>query len=323
MWRFINEDDYVFLFKGLTVIIFLSCLYCFMESIIHENPILSYKALCSSNGLGAYEDYLYGYGRGYRCYSIFEHPICASMIFALYAALVLNLIMKSKRIPYKQLAIITALLSVICIFFTKQRAGMFLFAFSVLSCVNFRKKKFYKFTFVVLLCGIFILPFIYKYLFVLLSSFIPNLSNGNGGVVGGSNASMRVMQFNAVYHIMMQAPLTGLGENFKRLYTSIYAAQALDFESLWFEQMAKHGAIGVVSYIIMICYSVIKIPRQYKSKTVFYFSLAYWLTYTLTSTPYFRIYLFYAIIFYFIKYDFSKGKNDTEYSGRINSILFD
>lgn len=302
IWKCVKEkDDYVFLFKGLTIIIFVSCLYCFIEGITHENPVFNYKALCSSNGLGVYEDYLYGYGRGYRCYSIFEHPICASMIYALYVTLVLNLIIKSKKIPYKYLAVITMLLSVICIFFTKQRAGMFFLAVSALSCVNLKKKKFYKLAFAALICGLCILPFISDYLFVLLSSFIPNIDNGNGGVVGGSNVSMRLMQLNAVYHIMLQSPIAGLGENFKRLYSSIYAAQALDFESLWFEQMAKHGIVGVLVYIVMIYYSVYIIPKRYKSKQVFFISLAYWSTYTLTSTPYFRIYFLYAIIFYYIK----------------------
>ena len=40
------------------------------------------------------------------------------------------------------------------------------------------------------------------------------------------------------------------------------SAQALDFESLWFEQMAKHGVIGVTAYIVMIYYAVCKIPKK-------------------------------------------------------------
>jgi hypothetical protein len=65
--------------------------------------------------------------------------------------------------------------------------------------------------------------------------------------------------------------------------------------------MAKHGLVGVLAYVYMIFYSLIKVPKEYKSKQVFFISLAYWGTYTLTSTPYFRIYLYYLALFYFIK----------------------
>lgn len=302
IWIYLNEkEDFVFLFKGITIIIFISCLYCLVEGIIHKNPILDYKISCSSNILSVYDDYTYGYGRGYRCYSIFEHPICASMIYALYVVLILNLLVDIRKIPYRCLAIITMLLSIICIFFTKQRAGLFLLFLGCLSCIDFSKKKFYKLVLFAVVGVLLLLPLIQDYLFVLLSSFIPKIDNGIGGIVGGSNLSMRLSQLNAVYHIMLQSPIFGLGENFKRLYVSEYAAQALDFESLWFEQMAKHGIVGVLSYVIMIYFAVYRIPKKYKSKEVFFISLAYWLTYTMTSTPYFRIYFFYVIIFYYIK----------------------
>lgn len=304
IWKVVKkEEDFVFLFKGLTIIVFIACIFCLIEGVVHLNPILDYKISCASQTLSAYVDYEYGWGRGYRCYSIFEHPICASMVFALYAALGLCIFMKKRKLPYNYLTIVTILLSLVCIFLTKQRAGMFLFAVAVLPCINFKKKKFYRLVLIGVACCLLILPFISDYLFVLLSTFLPNVSNGVGGVVGGSNVSMRFMQLNAVYNIMLQSPIAGLGENFRRFYSSIYASQALDFESLWFEQMAKHGIAGVISYAIMIYYSVFKIPKRYKSKTIFFISLSYWLTYTLTSTPYFRIYFYYAVIFYFMKYE--------------------
>lgn len=304
IWKVVKkEEDFVFLFKGLTIIVFIACIFCLVEGVVHLNPILDYKISCASQTLSTYVDYEYGWGRGYRCYSIFEHPICASMVFALYAALGLCIFMKKRKLPYNYLTIVTILLSLVCIFLTKQRAGMFLFAVAVLPCINFKKKKFYRLVLIGVACCLLILPFISDYLFVLLSTFLPNVSNGVGGVVGGSNVSTRFMQLNAVYNIMLQSPIAGLGENFRRFYSSVYASQALDFESLWFEQMAKHGIAGVISYAIMIYYSVFKIPKRYKSKTIFFISLSYWLTYTLTSTPYFRIYFYYAVIFYFMKYE--------------------
>lgn len=302
IWKFVKtKEDFIFLFKGLTLIVFIACLYCLFEASFHLNPILDYKLSYASGKLTTYDDYTYGWGRGYRCSSIFEHPICASMIFALYGALGLNFFMKKKELPYNKLVFITVILSIICIFLTKQRAGMFMFVLAILPCVELRKKRFYKLAIIGGFCCLLILPIISDYLFVLISTFIPSINNGAGGTVGGSNASMRLMQLNAVYNIMLQSPIAGLGENFKRFYSSAYAAQALDFESLWFEQMAKHGLVGVISYIVMIYYSVIKVPKKYKSKTIFFISLAYWLTYTLTSTPYFRIYFYYVVIFYFIR----------------------
>lgn len=302
IWKVVKtKEDFVFLFKGLTIIVFIACLYCLFEASFHLNPILDYKFSYASGKLAPYTDYIYGWGRGYRCSSIFEHPICASMIFALYAALGLIFIIKKIDLPYNKLVFFTVVLSIICIFLTKQRAGMFFFALAILPCVDLKKKRFYKFVIIGVICCLLILPIISDYLFVLISTFVPSINNGVGGTVGGSNVPMRLMQLNAVYNIMLQSPIAGLGENFKRFYSSAYAEQALDFESLWFEQMAKHGLFGVISYIIMIYYSIVIVPKKYKSKTLFFISLAYWLTYTLTSTPYFRIYFYYVVIFYFIR----------------------
>ena len=112
---------------------------------------------------------------------------------------------------------------------------------------------------------------------------------------------MRFDQLDAIYRIMLEAPITGLGENFERFYKGIYAARAMGYESLWFEQMAKHGMMGVAAYLVMIFYSVYKIPKKYQSKEIFFILLSYWMTYSLTSTPYFRTYLLYGIVFFFIK----------------------
>ena len=112
---------------------------------------------------------------------------------------------------------------------------------------------------------------------------------------------MRLDQLDAVFQLMKQSPLFGLGEKFRLYISNIYTTRALDYESLWLEQMAMHGMVGVFAYIYLIYVSIIVVPRKYKSKQVFLFSLAYWLVYTMTSTPYFRIYFYYIVLFYFIK----------------------
>lgn len=298
MWKSINcREDFVFLFKGITIIVLLACIYIFNEKITNLNPVLDYKMTCTSNVFSTYRDNQEWDSRGYRCYSIFDHTICACMIFSLYTALTLNLYVKKKRYPFKFLSLITSVLCIPAMFFTQQRTGMFMLFISIISSVDFRKKRFWKLIIIGAVALFFVTPYILDNLSLLFSIFNSNYSN----TVSGSNVSMRFDQFNAILRIMLISPLTGLGENFQSYYTGIYASRALGYESLWFEQMAKHGLFGVLAYIVMIYYSVYKIPKKFNSKQVFFISLAYWVTYTLTSTPYFRIYFLYAVIFYFIK----------------------
>ena len=166
-----------------------------------------------------------------------------------------------------------------------------------LSIVDFRKKKFWKFIAGSLIVLVIVFPFIIGKIGLLLSMF----SSKYAGAVSGSSASMRFDQLAAIFQIMLLSPITGLGENFQRFYTGVYAPRAMGYESLWFEQKAKHGMLGVLAYIFMIYYSVYVLSKRYKSKELLFISLAYWVTYTLTSTPYFRIYFLYAILFYYIK----------------------
>lgn len=317
MWKTINKrEDFEFLFKGITLIVLFACLYIFYEKITQLNPILDYKITCTSNKFSTYRDFQQWDYRGYRCYSIFDHTICACMTFALYVALTMFLFVKKKRYSFKLLSLITAALCIPAMFFTQQRTGMVLLFISSLSVVDFRKKRFWKLIFLAIVGIIIISPFVSDNINLLLSIF----SSKAASQVSGSNALMRFDQLDAVFRIMLNSPLTGLGENFQAFYKGIYAARAMGYESLWFEQMAKHGLLGVMAYIIMIYYSVYKIPKHYKSKYVFYFSLAYWITYTMTSTNYFRIYFFYAVIFYFIKTSETYRLKHSLYSSVNNAI---
>lgn len=298
IWKTINtQNDFIFLFKGITLIVIFACIYCFYEKITGCNPVLDYKLTCTSNSFETYRDFQQWDARGYRCYSIFDHTICACMVFSLYIALTLNLYVYKKNYSYKKLSLITAILCVPAMFFTQQRAGMFMLFIAVIPALNLGKRRFWKLLFIGILALTAVLPLISDNINLLLSIF----STKYESQVSGSSISMRFDQLGAVFEIMMKAPLTGLGENFQRYYTGPLASRALGYESLWFEQMAKHGMMGVLAYIVMVFYSVYIIPKKYKSKQVFFISLAYWVTYTLTSTPYFRTYFLYTVIFYFIK----------------------
>ena len=298
MWKTLNtKKDFTFLFKGITIIIFIACIFIFFEKMTQLNPILDYKITCTSNVIATYRDFIDTDVRGYRCYSIFEHSICACMVFALYAALSININVKYKKYPLKKLSLVTAGLCIPAMFFTQQRAGMLLFLIGIIPVINFKKKRFWKLVIIGLIALIAVWPLISNNIELLFSIFSTKYEKK----VSGSSISMRFDQLDAIYRIMLEAPRTGLGENFERFYKGIYAARAMGYESLWFEQMAKHGMMGVAAYLVMIFYSVYKIPKKYQSKEIFFILLSYWLTYSLTSTPYFRTYLLYGIVFFFIK----------------------
>lgn len=298
IWKTVNKkEDFEFLFKGITIIVLFACIYIFYEKITQLNPILDYKITCTSNKFSTYRDFQQWDYRGYRCYSIFDHTICASMTFALYAAITLNLFVKNIRYPYKLLSSITAVMCLPAMFFTQQRTGLVFLFISALSIVDLKKKKFWELIVLGLVVIVIVSPLLSNSINLLLSIF----SSKAAIQVSGSSVSMRFDQLDAVFRIMLEAPLTGLGEKFQAYYTGTYASRAMGYESLWFEQMAKHGLCGVLAYVIMIYYSMYKIPKKYKSKTAFFFSMAYWLVYTMTSTNYFRIYFLYTTIFYFIK----------------------
>ena len=298
MWKTLNtKKDFTFLFKGITIIIFIACIFIFFEKMTQLNPILDYKITCTSNVIATYRDFIDTDVRGYRCYSIFEHSICACMVFALYAALSININVKYKKYPLKKLSLVTAGLCIPAMFFTQQRAGMLLFLIGIIPVINFKKKRFWKLVIIGLIALIAVWPLISNNIELLFSIFSTKYEKK----VSGSSISMRFDQLDAIYRIMLEAPITGLGENFERFYKGIYAARAMGYESLWFEQMAKHGMMGVAAYLVMIFYSVYKIPKKYQSKEIFFILLSYRLTYSLTSTPYFRTYLLYGIVFFFIK----------------------
>lgn len=140
IWKVVNtKEDFAFLFKGLTVIILFACIYIFYEKITNNNFIMNYKLSCTANSLSTYKDFQMWDARGYRCYSIFEHTICACIIFALYISLTLILLMKNRNIPFKYLALLASGLCVPAIFFTQQRSGLFFLLIASFAIVDLKK----------------------------------------------------------------------------------------------------------------------------------------------------------------------------------------
>lgn len=291
-----NENDFRFLLKGYIIVFFLAAIYGLVEYGMQYNPLVEYKSLLKEGGIRVYT---LANGRGYRVMSFFEHCIGGGMTLGLYSAFIFMIYVSSKKnIPYKKVALLGALFSLPCVILTKMRSAMLFTVICFIATVDLKKKRFYK----LFLLGIVGIVFIYPLIQQNSALFLSLIDKNVQSKLGGSNMTMRLSQFDAVSNLMQMSPIGGLGEKFNELISNQYTTQALDYESLWFEQMVKHGIIGVVAHIIMIVYSVLIIPRKYKSKELFIISFSYWMTYTLTSIPSFRTSFYYFVLFYFIKH---------------------
>lgn len=299
LWDTIEEkNDFKFLFKGISLVIFIASMYGLIEYIFKNNFILNYKVFLSSDTISLYDP---NGLRGYRLTSLFEHPIGAGMVFGLYAVFVLVLWVNKKYIPYKLISITTSIMCINCIILTKMRSTVIFFVLCTFSIVKLSKSinKKYIYLIISVLIGSPIIIFIIKDNINLLSNLFTMDKSSD---IGGSSMQMRLTQFSAIKNIMNTSPIFGLGETFRTYITrSVYTDAALGYEGILFEQAVMHGIFGVLITIVKMYYSIIKIPRKYKSKQAFWFAFAYWFVYCFSSIPSFRIILFYLAEFYFIK----------------------
>lgn len=301
VWYIVDtEKDFEFLFKGITIIMFIACVYGMAEYLIGSNFVITIKNSVANSEIVTYNTIqsATAQSRGYRITSIFEHSIGAGMNYALYAVTVLYLyINKRLRLGRNILAVVTAVLCVPCLMLTKMRSSMLFALIVLLSCLDFKKKNFYKFAGITVLIAIIALPYCKSYIELFLSLFSSKFQSG----VRGSNVEQRLTQLEAAYHLMLMSPLGGLGSLVKDNLVNSYTKALLNYESVWFGEMVMRGMFGVVANILLMIYSVILIPRRYKCPFLFFLSGAYWLTFTLTSVPSFRMHMYYLVLFYFIK----------------------
>lgn len=300
LWNVIEtKKDFNFLFKGITWTMFIAAVYGIAEYFMKKNPVLDYKVALSDGTIALYD--MSGL-RGYRMTSLFEHPLGAGMMFGLFSIFVLLLWMeKSEQIPNRNLALLTCLLGLLCVFLTKMRSGILytmILATSLLAPKVVKRKKFYYFVIALIVMSPILYLIMNQNINIIFSLFTKEKSSS----IGGSSLSMRLEQLGAVRVIMAQSPIAGLGETFRSFISrNSFTDAALGYESVWFEQAVMHGMIGVVSTAVLIYYSVIKIPRYYNSRNASVFALAYWIVYTFSSIPSYRIVFYYLPMFYFIK----------------------
>ena len=305
MWKvIIKESDYKFLLSGFTILFFIAAIYSFYCKAISWNPIIEWESTLIEDQSRAVE---VGYmsentieGRGIRISSFFSHPIGAGMNFAMYFILIMVTYIKMSgfRIPRRKFSLLVALLCLPCVLLSNCRASIVFILIALFGCVEFNNKRFRNILIVLIISFIVAGPYFLDYWNVIASIFDSTAQEE----AGGSNLEMRLGQLAASYQIMLIQPLTGLGYKFQLVISQSLVLELLGMESIWFVVMTKYGIIGIISTLYYMWVSVCSIPRRYKSIPLFFFSLAFWVVYTMTSLPGMLLHFYFLIIFFFIKH---------------------
>ena len=295
IWQiFETEEDYRKLLRNFCYAFLVVGIYGCFEYATRSNPVFEYKnSLLDS--LQAYRD---DGLRGYRLMSVFEHPIGAGMNCA--AIIIFYFLAKFRYTNIfckKNIGLLACILCLVCIFLTKMRAGILFMAIGCLSFINFRSSNTYRLLLLTAVLGLIALPYLGEYANVFYSLFDSDAANA----VGGSNFEMRMDQLSASLYFLSQSPIAGFGDQAIANLTGDKASELLALESVYFEEMVKHGGLGLLGVLVSIYYSVWKLPRHYASKPLLFISLSYWLTYSMTSIPSFRMNMYYILLFCCIK----------------------
>ena len=167
----------------------------------------------------------------------------------------------------------------------------------LLSVINLKSKKIFYFLIVCLIGIVLFLPLLGDYATNIHSIF----DNKAQEEVGGSNAEMRFKQLAAAIALMEQSPIVGLGFKFLNEMDNALTVALLGMESMWFRILTQFGLLGVIANLYYAYYSLYIIPRHFKSKSVFFLSVAYWLVASATSVPGMLMYMYFLFIIIFIK----------------------
>lgn len=302
-WNVVQtKEDFRFLYKGITMIIFCTCLYGLFEYVLKINPLQQYEMSLMSND-NRTVNYTYDtVNRGYRISSVFSHPIGAGLTWALYIIATLTLkIRYRKNLPNLALVIITVIIAVVCVFLTKMRSPLLFMLLSIPCFLSFKNNKTVLSTMLVVIISIIMIPLLSK------NQIFMSLFNSQSAlVVKGSSLDQRITQFVNAWQLVKDNLITGLGAKFQDALTfssQIALSQnLLGLESLWLNDLVKFGVLGIISDVVWFYYLLVKLPLKYKNFELFILAFAYLVTVSITSTPGFQIYLLYLFIFYLIKH---------------------
>lgn len=298
MWKIIDKEDIGYIIKGLAFMFLLSCIYAFYEKLTQTNPIQNYELTLVNDASRAINFLVTDdINRGYRVQSFFEHAIGAGVNWGMFIVLYFTLTTLYKYKLKSKLCLITAIICIPCVFFANARGPLVFLMVGALSLFDLKNKNFYKLVFAGVILLVVVSPLLSDYFNNLLSIFDSKAQEK----VGGSNAEMRFEQLDAAIELMKQSPLFGLGYKFMNVLHTNLVSRLLGLESIWFRVLTQFGLFGVFVNLIFLYYSIIKIPRHYKSRPILFFSLSYWITASLTSLPGMLMYLYYLILIIFIK----------------------
>lgn len=301
MWKVIDRNDIRYLLKGFTFMFFLACAYGVYEKVAQNNPIVLYEMSLMGDSDRAI-DFLVtdDASRGYRVQSFFEHAIGGGIDWGMFAVFAFSMLWVYKlklAKAQKTWLMITAFLCIPCLFFANNRGSIVFFFVAMLSVVNLKDSKFYVRMIAAIALLLVIAPFFSDY----ANNILSLVDSKAQDKVGGSNAEMRFEQLAASIELMKLSPVVGLGYKFMNVMHTSLVAALLGLESMWFRILTQFGILGVAVNVVFAWYSLVKVPRHYKSQPMFFFSLAYWLTASMTSVPGMKMYFYYFALIVFIK----------------------
>jgi hypothetical protein len=322
IWKIVDtKDDFNYLIKGFSIVILISCIYCFFEYVTKVNPLMMYEKTLMSDASRAidfsydnFEEF-----RGFRPRSIFFHPIGAGVNWALYFCFIFTLFSIGYiKMQKAKMFIFVALLSLICVFLSNSRGPLLFLFIGSLAFINFKnKQRLIVMVLLLLFSIILLLPFLQNYTDTILSFFDSKAQEK----VGGSNVDMRMEQLLACFDMINGHDFCGLGFHYENLVSSYKTQRLLGMESVWFSTIVETGIIGVLVKVIEFVFMIILVPLKFKSRPAFFFALAYCATYSATSLPGMLDYMFWCIEFMFIKLSpIYIKQNKLMYSEKYNKI---
>lgn len=300
MWKLIDvPKDLSFIIKWFSIAFFFISLYGFYEHQLQANPLVEYEAtIVGDEDRAVVFTYDADSERGYRVQSVFEHAIGAGINWCLYFIFVCSLwINYQYKFNGRIFVFISTLLCIPCILFANSRGPILFTMIVLLSVINLKSKKIFYFLIVCLIGIVLFLPLLGDYATNIHSIF----DNKAQEEVGGSNAEMRFKQLAAAIALMEQSPIVGLGFKFLNEMNNTLTVALLGMESMWFRILTQFGLLGVIANLYYAYYSLYIIPRHFKSKSVFFLSVAYWLVASATSVPGMLMYMYFLFIIIFIK----------------------
>lgn len=297
-----SKEDVYFLVKGFTIAFFITCIYGFYEHSILDNPLANYEMTLVKDQSRAL-NFMYDaeYGRGYRVKSVFEHPIGAGANWALFIIFfyVLFLVYKIKlNKTFLYFGIVVSILSIICLFYCNSRSPFLFLLIGSFSFINVRNKSTYLLLFIIGTVFYFCLS-----LFSEQASLISSIFNTSkqDDIEGSSSLDMRLDQLDAAITLMLQSPIWGFGYKFVSVLNNTLVYRLLGLESIWFQALTTFGLLGVLANSYLAYVSIVKIPKLYRSKSIFFITLAYWVLISATSVPGMLTYFYYLIVIILIK----------------------